>query len=138
MPFGRQNNQLRSTVQRRRDALHIPAGDQMLHELRRSLLRYAECAWRLTVPPQLSGAAHRPSREEVLLILSGQLCVTLDGDTRMLEAGAVIHVPAEPLLQIDGGAHGGSAWVTTTPGLTASKLDGTAITPGWTRDQRTR
>lgn len=25
------------------------------------------CAWKLTVPPDLAGVAHRPSREEVLL-----------------------------------------------------------------------
>jgi mannose-6-phosphate isomerase-like protein (cupin superfamily) len=89
------------------------------------------CAWRLTVPPNLTGAAHRPSREEVLLVLDGFLHVTVDDDTHRLGPGAVIHVPAESLLQVDTGTEGGSAWVTTTRGLTATLQDGTTITPPW-------
>lgn len=37
------------------------------------------CAWQLSVPADLQGVAHRPSREEVLLVLDGELHVTLDG-----------------------------------------------------------
>ena len=37
------------------------------------------CAWQLTVPAGLRGVAHRPTREEVLLLLDGELTVTLDG-----------------------------------------------------------
>ncbi len=91
------------------------------------------CAWRLTVPPNLTGAAHRPSREEVLLILDGRLRVTVDDDSQLLEPGAVVHVPAGALLQIDTDDQGGTAWVTTTPGLTAALPDGTTITPPWAR-----
>jgi quercetin dioxygenase-like cupin family protein len=89
------------------------------------------CAWRLTVPPNLTGAAHRPSREEVLLVLGGLLHITVDDDTHTLGPGAVIHVPAESLLQVDTSTDGGSAWVTTTRGLTATLCDGTIITPPW-------
>lgn len=89
------------------------------------------CAWRLTVPPNLTGTAHRPSREEVLLVLDGRLRVTVDDDTDTLGPGAVIRVPTESLIQIDTGNEGGSAWVTTTPGLTATLPDGTTITPPW-------
>ncbi len=89
------------------------------------------CAWRLTVPPHLNGTPHRPSREEVLLVLTGRLRVTVDDDSGNLEPGAVVRVPAGALLQIDTDGAGGSAWVTTTPGLTAALPDGTTMTPPW-------
>ena len=89
------------------------------------------CAWRLTVPPDMTGVAHRPSREEVLLVLEGELLVTIDGESNQLGSGSVAHVPAGSLLRIDSGADGGSAWVTTTPGLTATTQDGGVITPPW-------
>jgi mannose-6-phosphate isomerase-like protein (cupin superfamily) len=89
------------------------------------------CAWRLIVAPDVAGAAHRPNREEVLLVLDGVLHVTVDGHTQTLGPGAVIHVPAQSLLQIDTSTEGGSAWVTTTHGLTATLGDGTTITPPW-------
>ncbi len=89
------------------------------------------CAWRLTVPPGTTGVAHRPSREEVLLGLEGELHITIDGESNRLGAGSVAHVPAGSLLRIDSGADGGSAWVTTTPGLTAATQDGGVIVPPW-------
>ena len=91
------------------------------------------CAWRLVVPPGLRGVAHRPSREEVVLVLSGHLHVTIDGITSALESGHVAHVPAGSELCIDTGSDGGSAWVTTTPGLTATTADGATISPPWAR-----
>lgn len=89
------------------------------------------CAWRLSVPPGVTGIAHRPSREEVLLVLEGHLRITVDDETRDLVPGSVVHVPAGSLLRVDTGSEGGSAWVTTTPGLTATTDDGTIITPPW-------
>jgi len=89
------------------------------------------CAWKLTVPPDLAGVAHRPSREEVLLVLGGRLHITVDDDSADLGAGSVVHVPTGSLLRLDTGPEGGTAWVTTTPGLTASTVDGTVITPPW-------
>jgi hypothetical protein len=89
------------------------------------------CAWRLTVPPHTAGVAHRPSHEEVLLVLEGSLGITIDGESNQLGTGSVAHVPAGSLLCVDTGVDGGSAWVTTTPGLTATTEDGTVITPPW-------
>ena len=77
------------------------------------------CAWRLDVPARLRGVAHRPSHEEVILVLEGRVDVTIGGERRSAEAGAVIHIPAASELRIDGGPDGASAWVTTTAGLTA-------------------
>lgn len=89
------------------------------------------CAWRLTVPPGTVGVSHRPSREEVLLVLDGTLHVTIDDESNQLTTGSVAHVPAGSLLRISSSTDGGSAWVTTTSGLTATTDDGTVITPPW-------
>jgi quercetin dioxygenase-like cupin family protein len=88
------------------------------------------CAWRLEVAPNLNGVAHRPSHEEVILVLRGQLHVTLDGISENVQAGSVVQVPAGGELTVDGGPDGATAWVTTTPGLTATISEET-MTPPW-------
>jgi len=89
------------------------------------------CAWRLDVPAQTVGLAHRPDHEEVLLVLAGRLTVTLDQVRSDLVSGDVLLVGARSELQIDTGTDSASAWVTTTPGLTATTRDGEVITPPW-------
>lgn len=88
------------------------------------------CAWRLEVAPDLAGVAHRPSHEEIILVLSGQLRVTLDGTAWDAVGGDVVHVPAGAEVTVDGGPEGATAWVTTTPGMTAI-IDGQTIAPAW-------
>jgi quercetin dioxygenase-like cupin family protein len=87
-------------------------------------------AWRLVVAPGSEGVAHHPSREEVILLLSGQATVVIDGATATVEAGDVIHVPVESELTVNGGPHGATAWVTTTAGLTA-RVGETMMAPPW-------
>lgn len=89
------------------------------------------CAWQLAIPAGLEGVAHRPSREEVLLVLSGELHVTLDGLATPLQPGDVVLVPAGSELRVDAGPDGATAWVTTTPGMEAVMNDGTKIAPPW-------
>ena len=89
------------------------------------------CAWQLDVPAGLRGVAHRPTREEVLLLLDGELTVTLDGIATVLAAGNVVLVPADSELRLDGGTAGATAWVTTTPGFEAVMADGSRIAPPW-------
>lgn len=89
------------------------------------------CAWRLDVPADLEGVAHRPNREEVLLVLDGELRITLDGVRTELHQGDVVLVPANSELRVDAGSLGATAWVTTTPGLEAVMGDGSRITPPW-------
>lgn len=90
-------------------------------------------AWKLEVPANTSGAEHRPTREEILLVLSGPLHVTLDGVTAEAAEGDVIHVAAGSSLRLDTGRAAASAWVTTTPGLEAVLEDGTRLSPPWAR-----
>jgi quercetin dioxygenase-like cupin family protein len=89
------------------------------------------CAWQLTVPAGLPGVAHRPNREEVLLLLTGELTVHLDGSATTMAPGDVALVPAGAEFRVDGGPGGATAWVTTTPGLEARTADGTVIRPPW-------
>lgn len=89
------------------------------------------CAWKLTVPAGSSGVAHRPSRDEVLLVLDGTLHITIDGTRSAVESGDAAVVPADAEVTVDGGPRGSTVWVTTTPGLTAVLRDGTRISPPW-------
>jgi glyoxylate utilization-related uncharacterized protein len=73
--------------------------------------------------------AHRPTPEEILLVLDGELQITLDGECSALHRGT--QVPAGSELRVDAGAEGASAWVTTTPGLEAVTADGGRISPPW-------
>ncbi|MET3807349.1 quercetin dioxygenase-like cupin family protein [Nakamurella sp. UYEF19] len=88
-------------------------------------------AWQLAVPPGLTGTAHRPGHEEVILLLDGSVRITLDDVTSDLEPGAVVVIPAGSELRVDGGPAGATAWVTTTSGLRATTADGTVLSPPW-------
>jgi len=99
------------------------------------------CAWRLEVPPGSRGVPHTISKEEILLVLSGTLRVTLDGapasaDARPADArpGDAVLVPAGAQLQVDNpGPAPAVAWVTTSVGLEATMAGGAAIRPPWTQ-----
>ncbi len=89
------------------------------------------CAWRLDVPADVEGVAHRPNREEVLLVLDGELWITLDGVHTELRRGDVALIPENSELRVDAGPLGATAWVTTTPGLEAVMGDGSRMIPPW-------
>ena len=89
------------------------------------------CAWRLEVPPGLRGVPHRPTREEVLLVLTGELSTRVDETRTTLRPGDVLLVPAGAEFAVDAGPEGGTAWVTTSPGLEAVLPDGSRLTPPW-------
>lgn len=89
------------------------------------------CGWRLEVPAGLEGATHWPTREELLLVLEGELHVTLDGATATAGPGSVVLVPADSEFRVDGGSSGAVAWVSTTAGLQARLPDGSTMSPPW-------
>jgi mannose-6-phosphate isomerase-like protein (cupin superfamily) len=137
----------------------VRAADAVEHELHGSVFTsYAApasgsrelCAWRLEVPGRTTGVPHTVSKEEVLLVLSGTLSVTLgaaadgapDDAPAALAAGApaeacagdAIVVPAGTVLTIDNpDDRRASAWVTTSVGLEAVLADGSSIRPPWVR-----
>jgi len=96
-----------------------------------SRLQTDVCTWQVEVPPNLQGTTHRPSRDEVLRVLTGRLVVSTGGESTFLDAGDVAFIRAGSDLRLDGGPEGGTAWVCTTPGLEAVMDDGSRITPPW-------
>lgn len=50
------------------------------------------CAWRIEVPAGQKGAPHRPSREEVICCIDGELTITLDGTAHSLRPGDAAYV----------------------------------------------
>jgi quercetin dioxygenase-like cupin family protein len=93
------------------------------------------CAWRLDVAPGSVGTGHTVSREEVLLMLTGTLHVTVgDAAAEASGPGDVIVVPPGASLRVDNpGDEPASAWVTTSVGLQATLADGSTLSPPWVR-----
>jgi mannose-6-phosphate isomerase-like protein (cupin superfamily) len=91
------------------------------------------CAWRLEVPARTAGVPHRVTKEEVFLLLDGQLTVTLDGVAATAGPGDVVLVPAGAEVKVDSGDTAATVWVTTSVGLEATMRDGTRISPPWVR-----
>jgi len=92
------------------------------------------CAWRLDVAPGTIGVPHRVSREEVLLVLTGELTATIDGVGTTVRAGEVVFVPAGAQFALDNTSDSAAtAWVTTSIGLEATLADGSSISPPWVR-----
>ena len=60
------------------------------------------CAWRVDVPAGLTGAPHRPSHEEVICCIDGELTITLNGAEHSLHPGDVAYVPPGSEIRLDG------------------------------------
>jgi glyoxylate utilization-related uncharacterized protein len=89
------------------------------------------CAWQVDIPADSAGLTHQITRDEVFLVLSGQLRMTINDESADLRVGDVAIAPGGSEICLDGGPCGGSAWVTTTPGIVAVTADGTRIVPPW-------
>ena len=90
------------------------------------------CAWRTEVPGGATPPPHRISREEVFLVLSGAVEITIDGETRALAAGDCAVAPPGSLLRLANPAAGPALlWVCSTLGLTATLADGSVVAPPW-------
>ncbi|MFI7544066.1 cupin domain-containing protein [Actinoplanes sp. NPDC049599] len=92
------------------------------------------CAWRLDVAAGTTGVPHRVNREEVLLVLTGELTATIGDNRTTVRAGEVAFVPAGALFGLDNVSDApAAAWVTTSIGLEATLADGSLISPPWVR-----
>jgi quercetin dioxygenase-like cupin family protein len=119
----------------------VPASDAVVHELHGArFVSYAApafgskelCAWRCELPAASSAPVHRISREEVFLVLSGSVEMTVDGESRTLAAGDAAFAPPGSSLGVANPAEEPAAmWVTTSVGLHASLPDGSQISPPW-------
>ncbi|MCX5523130.1 cupin domain-containing protein [Streptomyces bobili] len=89
-------------------------------------------AWRGEVPPGTKAPAHTVSREEIFLVLVGELALTLDGRTERVGAGDTVIINAGSTLSVENPTDQTAiTWVTTSVGLTAELADGTVLTPPW-------
>ena len=89
-------------------------------------------AWRGEIPPGTKAPAHPESREEIFLVLVGELALTLDGRTERVGAGDTVIINAGSTLSVENPTdHTAITWVTTSVGLTAELADGTVLTPPW-------
>jgi mannose-6-phosphate isomerase-like protein (cupin superfamily) len=90
------------------------------------------CAWLITVEPGLeSPEAHTLDRDEVFLVVDGQVRLSPGGD--VATAGDVVVVPAgEPIQLANPGRAPARVHVAVTAGFRATMADGTAVgTPPW-------
>ncbi|GGW41728.1 MULTISPECIES: cupin domain-containing protein [Streptomyces] len=89
-------------------------------------------AWRGEVPPGTKAPAHTVSREEIFLVLVGELALTLDGRTERVGAGDTVIINAGSTLSVENPTDQTAiTWVTTSVGLTAELADGSVLTPPW-------
>jgi quercetin dioxygenase-like cupin family protein len=119
----------------------ITATDAVVHEIHgvrfvsfaASALGSEElCAWRGEVPAGVTGAPHTITREEVFLMLSGSLELTIDGETCSLAPGDVAVARAGSSLGLfNPTEEPATMWVTTSMGLEATLADGSRIAPPW-------
>jgi quercetin dioxygenase-like cupin family protein len=90
------------------------------------------CAWRGEIPAGTRAPAHTVNREEIFHLLSGELLITLDGETGPLAAGDTLIVNSGSTVGIENPTDRTAvSWVTTSVGLEAQLADGTRIVPPW-------
>jgi len=90
------------------------------------------CAWRADFPAHTPGHHHRPSHEEVLLVLSGSLEVEVDDERFTAVPGDAVIVPAGARFRVSTGGEPAQAWVTTSVGMRATvESSGEVLTPPW-------
>ncbi|MFI0966913.1 cupin domain-containing protein [Streptomyces sp. NPDC021080] len=90
------------------------------------------CAWRAEIPAGHRAPVHTVNREEIFLLLSGELLVTLDGHTERITAGDTVIITPGATLGIENPTRESAlSWVTTSIGLQAELADGSTLTPPW-------
>ncbi|MEV6013971.1 MULTISPECIES: cupin domain-containing protein [unclassified Streptomyces] len=90
------------------------------------------CAWRVEIPAGHQAPVHTVDREEIFLLLSGELLVTLGGSTERVSSGDTVIVTPGVAFGIENPAQETAlAWVTTSVGLRAELADGSSLTPPW-------
>jgi mannose-6-phosphate isomerase-like protein (cupin superfamily) len=93
------------------------------------------CTWRLQIEPGAQSEAHWLDHEEVFLLLTGALTVSIAGEEIEIAAGDAFSVPARSLLQVSNrGAQLANAIACLPAGTQATGADGHIIgTPPWAR-----
>jgi len=87
-------------------------------------------AWRIRFSPGHASPPHSLDREEVFVVLSGELTVRYAGHAETAPAGGALIVPAGPEFSLVA-QHGAAEAVCTFPVGGTALLDGERITPPW-------
>ncbi|MBA2419176.1 MAG: cupin domain-containing protein [Nocardioidaceae bacterium] len=92
------------------------------------------CVWRVDVAANTPGTTHTVSREEVLVLVAGNLRAVIDDDAQELATGDAVIVPAGSTFRLDNASEEvATAWVSTSVGFQATLQDGSRLVPPWVR-----
>lgn len=87
--------------------------------------------WTLSVDPGVGGQPHTVTREEVFLLNSGRMSMTIDGRTYDLEPGDAALVPPDTMFSLaNTGDEIAHLTVCTSAGIEAT-LNGVTVKPAW-------
>ncbi|MRH92105.1 cupin domain-containing protein [Nocardia sp. SYP-A9097] len=90
------------------------------------------CVWRLEIAPGTKGVAHRINGEEAFVLLSGDITITIEGETSPLAPGDAAVAPAGSIISLANLAEIPATVMVTAPvGFTGELLDGTIVNPPW-------
>lgn len=90
-------------------------------------------AWRADFAAHTPGQPHRMDREEVMLVLAGQLDVEVGEEHFLAVVGEAVLIPAGALFRVSNLTdEPASAWVTTSLGMSAQmEATGERLSPPW-------
>src|SRR5690606_22802395 len=119
----------------------VRAADAPVHEVHNarftSLIRpgvgSAElCVWQTEVAPGSAGVPHRILGEEAFVLLSGEVTLTVDGESADLRLGDAAVAPAGAAIALaNAGRVPAVLLVTVRAGFAAELPDGSTFTPPW-------
>ncbi|WP_278263091.1 cupin domain-containing protein [Nocardia sp. AG03] len=90
------------------------------------------CVWQTEVAPDSTGVPHRILGEEAFVVLSGEVVLTVDGESARLEPGDAVVAPAGSTIALaNPGAVAATLLVTVRTGFAAELPDGSTFTPPW-------
>ncbi|MFD6103847.1 cupin domain-containing protein [Nocardia salmonicida] len=119
----------------------ISSADAQVHEVHNarftSLVRpgtgSAElCVWRTEVAADSVGVLHRILGEEAFVLLSGEVTMTIDGESAPMKPGDAAVAPAGSMIALANSADQSATLVVTVRvGFAAELPDGSTFTPPW-------
>lgn len=90
------------------------------------------CVWQLEVAAGTAGAPHRVLREEVFVVLAGEIVLAIDDVPERLSAGDAAVVPGGAHIRVDNLGESPAVLIVSVPvGFSGELADGSRFTPPW-------
>ncbi|MGM7644718.1 cupin domain-containing protein [Nocardia sp. JW2] len=90
------------------------------------------CVWQTEVAPGTAGVAHRILGEEAFVLLTGEIVLTIDGESATLRPGDAAVAPVGSLIALtDEAGAGARLLVAVRTGFAAELPDGSTFVPPW-------